>query len=362
MKIRRIRGGPCALRLILFLLVLREIHRACWSTWNAVGAKSFGLLPQKELHLVVSFWAPSLKPVPHRAETEAAIALNTANPYISTVHVFLEATIDFHCSDVESRVEGLLQKAQHVRQAAELDCHEQSAQLSFFDMFLFAKSVDAGDSNRIVILANADMVFDSTVVHLRGLNPSVLAIIATRGFGSASGTRQIRKFYRTVMKSKAKAIPNRCYNLHQRGKKECRGSWDAYAFEPSRLKLSLTDFLDERSGRPFVMHQNGADPSALNALLTLSHFNHVHQLCDYVKMWHYHSEGKTHFNNSEMPVFHEYSFPAECATVRGCLNPSSDATRAVDRLPTPQQKICDELHAPFRNNLTAFRKGEFNVI
>ena len=321
----------------------------------SAGASQLDSQGTPGLYLVVSFWAPSLKPVAHRSEVEAAIVLNIANEHISAVHVAFEASEGYRCGHVERRFSLLLRKARLTKRG-EFNCENHfSRALSYYDMFATAKGLETDENDRVVILANADMVFDSSIRHLAKLHPDILAVISTRGFGPL-GPRKFQNVYRRLHEKPVQTTINRCYDLSSGEGGGCRGSWDAFAFRPSRLTLSYDAFLDEKTQAPFVMHQNGAEPAALNALMIKSKFSEARQLCDHVKMWHLHSENKTHYNSSELSVFHLYSFPVECATLTQCLrHPRIIAVSSRNRR-TRARERCNELHIPFRERLNAVRK------
>ena len=91
------------------------------------------------------------------------------------------------------------------------------------------------------------------------------------------------------------------------------------------------------------MYQNGAESAALNAIMSTSDFFEVHQLCDYVKMWHFHSEPKTHYNDDEKFVTHLYSYAAECHSLQDCLNPGRGDYQAQKTCYTRNKYEMEEL-------------------
>lgn len=300
-----------------------------------------------DIRLLISWWAPTLKYAPHLREVEAAIVLNLSNKHLAVVHLILETTPEYRCSAVEKRFAESFSKTK-LRQAARLECEEHtSSKLTYFDMFTTAKSLNHFE-NTIVILANADMVFDSSVRHFAEMSSNVLGIVSTSGFRLDDGQQDLQALYGKIVGKQIGPAPDRCYELKVY---ECRGSWDAFAFHPSRLRLNAEAFLDGRSGKPFVMYQNGAEAAALNALLNQSTFSKVYQFCDYVKMWHFHSEEKTHFQSSESFVVHHYSWPAECHVLRECLNLPVSLSQVVGSVESRSQRRCEEINAPFMHEL-----------
>ena len=277
----------------------------------------------RELHLLVNLWAPSLKVSPHRAEVIAAITSNLLNPHFNVIHVVLEATQDYHCGHVEEDVNGILKHSEEVA-IKKLRCQERfSIQIAYVDMFSVAKTIATGPhkwiskKDIVLVLANADMVFDDSVRHLLSLKPDILAVIATSGLKPRLGPKYVKELYeRFVSNGIAKPLINRCYDLEA----QKRTSWDAFVFSPHRLKVVRESFLDLTTTTPYVMYQNGAEAAALNSILRHSAFKCVHQLCDHVRMWHFHTEEKTHFNLSEEFVEHEYSWPSECGSLSACMN------------------------------------------
>jgi len=183
-------------------------------------------------------------------------------------------------------------------------------------MFSISKTLDAGVGDVIVILANADMIFDDTVRHLQLLSTEVLTVIATSGLKPGLGPTNVKDLYERFMGlGSMKPLINRCYDLQV----QKRTSWDAFVFNPLRLRVVRDAFVDTKTLSPYVMYQNGAEAAALNSVMQHSDFNCVHQLCEHVNMWHFHTEAKTHYNSSEDFVAHPYSWPTECSSRNGCL-------------------------------------------
>lgn len=274
------------------------------------------LQSQREIHLVVNFWAPQLKLTPHRDEVEAAIFSNLCNKHFHTVHILLEATHDFKCHQLKKRIEHHAER-HNMSVQANMNCvHHPSRLVSYADMFRFARSLkDISSKQTLVTIANADMVFDETVSAVQPLRSDTVAVIATKGMPSGSYPEDVKSKYAILLGRKIKASINRCYDLA----KEKRTSWDAFVFDPEHLYFNQTDFLDGKMRMPFTMNQNGAEEAALNAILKSSRFKCAKQLCEHVNIWHFHMEEKTHFNSSEEFVVHPYSWPEECDSLEACL-------------------------------------------
>lgn len=168
-----------------------------------------------------------------------------------------------------------------------------------------------------MILANADMVFDSSVHILANLQRGVLNTIATIGLDVAINDASLLDEYRalsscdvntflydvvenhlknesekfedvTGLKLRA-VVPNRCYP-----RPRPRLSWDAYAFHPEDINVVRQAFRDT-SGRQWYMNELGAENAALGAIVAHSPaLNSVTQVCDIVHMYSFHSQPKTH--------------------------------------------------------------------
>ena len=270
------------------------------------------LVQTAEIHLFVSFWAPPTdKVVPHRAEVEAAIAVNLANLHISALHVLLETTEDFGCPDAQTAIFSRMARSAALLQRARFVCREFITKVSYYDMF--TESIKATPWNAIAIVANADQVFDETLRNVRSLSSHIVGVVSTRGFDPHLRLSAVTQ-YKSLMGKSGQARPLRCVHGIP------RMSWDAFIFKVEQARVQREWFTDEESGEPFPMNQNGAENAALNGLLATSHFKKAFNLCDYVHLWHFHSEASTHVNSSEKFVAHMYSTPDACLSLHGCTH------------------------------------------
>ena len=294
------------------LLKLAVFVLLCVSLYGFATISLPGQRTQPQLHLFVSFWAPSAHIVPHRDEVAAAIAANLANSHLSAVHVLLEASDDFTCRESALVLVELLERSGQKQQAS-LKCKEfYGEKLTYYD--IFKESKQNSGKNTITIVANGDMVFDASVRRVLGLKKHVLGVVSTRGLHPQMTPSHIRTQYDRLVGKPITDIYNRCEAPWGN-----RLSWDAFIFRAGSLSLDFDAFTDELYSRPFVMNQNGAENSALNALLSSSRFSRATNLCNFVHMWHFHTQPRTHVNSSEEFVHHMYSWPQDCSTLLDCL-------------------------------------------
>jgi hypothetical protein len=287
------------------------------STWvNSNNEMNFRGSETK-MGLLVNCWAPSLKVSPHREEVVAAISANIANTHIAEVYVILQTTETYGCSDLERDVFSLgLRLPSKPRK--KLVCRSHDEQLiSYYEMFQVADEITKSRALSVMIVANADMVFDDSVRHLKRLAPDVLATIATQGLSSEQHEWS-SKTYEILTQNTSRQIVNRCYDLAVQN----RTSWDAFAFNPRVGRLAVENFVDKNTRKPFPMNQNGAEAAALNGLWKTSRFRCAIQMCDHIKMWHFHTQPKTH-NGDERFVELAYSWPSDCGGIDSCVNPKS---------------------------------------
>lgn len=273
-----------------------------------------------DLVLVTSFWAAGpdadsksrLKANSRRREIENAVALNVANSMIREVRIILDGFHQFYnCTTLQKRIRGkILDVCPSSR--TRLVCIERNgSQPSYFEMFNY--TTDPALSGSIIILANADMVFDQTVLRLHDLNVHTAATISTRGFGDGcepceSIQHQLKLLGMQPLRMRS---ADRCY------KQRPRSSWDAYVFHFNALKFDPHGFHDDRSNEKFTMNTNGAENVALYYLKHASPNITFYQICDHVNMWHIHAAPKTH--SSEIWVYGPRAIAAECASIEDCL-------------------------------------------
>ena len=106
----------------------------------------------------------------------------------------------------------------------------------------------------IVILANADMVFDETVRYLKPLDKRVVHVVATQG----EPPYRLRAKLKLQGISTVGEITNRCYAS------DFRSSWDAFIFHQGTVSWRMENFLANTEPRvPFTFNTIGAENFAL---------------------------------------------------------------------------------------------------
>jgi len=287
-------------------------------TAACVLAASF--LPQRlvqtaEIHLFVSFWAPPTdEVVPHRAEVEAAIAVNLANPHVSVLHVLLETTADFGCPDAQNAILSRMARSTALLQHARFVCREFITKVSYYDMF--TESIKATPWNAIAIVADADQVFDETLQVLQPLKSHTIAVISDRGLNDDELTPQSTlATYATLVNFALTAEPVQGECKYYRSQRE---AWQAIIFRHQRVLFDQNDFRDMLTGELLAPHQPRVHQAVLNKLLRLPQFKRAVQLCEYVRMWHFHRHVDNRARTS-VPVASSYSLPEGCVTLASCL-------------------------------------------
>lgn len=265
------------------------------------------------LNVLSSYWAESAQKFshPHRAEIEAAIALNLGNCRLELIRIILDGSSEFsNCSHFERDILHLHAKLQ-TSCRAKFDCVDRVAtQPSYFDMFNYAKAEDLREG--IVILTNADIVFDESVELLKNLSSGVLLTIATRGL-SLDTPHSIRRGYRSLIGLESSdAMKNLCDIRRQ-------NSWDSWAFHPDDITPKSKNFVDGLKGKHFFMNEMASENSALHAIVTSSkRILNYFQACDHVHTWHFHETAKTHKAGST-GVRHKRLKAKKCSQVEKCL-------------------------------------------
>lgn len=292
--------------------------------FSALTFVNLGLIPrdqhslspvEENLHrgiiILTSFWAPRFHD--HEAEVKAAIAANLVNEDVFRVHILFEANQDFGCVQFKSDLRDSTTELTSTVMTKLACTNWYHGQPTYFDMFHFAREQLHGTD--IVILANGDMVFDHTVATLKTLTPSSMVVIATSGLDRLRTPPVLLQFYERAVVRPIQEVVSRCYLDGSP-----RTSWDAYAFHPAALSVSQDDFKDMRTGELFTMNRNGAENAALEAVSRNSSIRQYSQICDHVKMWHFHTSPKMH--KSEIGVKHNQLRPDSCYdSVEDCLIP-----------------------------------------
>ena len=269
------------------------------------------------VELFVSFWAPSNSGSPHRNEVLAAILMNMRHPYISSVHIALEARPDFGCKEFSRSLEEPLAQMKKQQSTAKLVCVPYEAQPTYLQMFQFTQTAARGN---IAVLMNGDMVFDASLAQLRRLRHGTAAVVATSGLAQApKHVLQIFSELHDIDSKNLSGIPNRCYDPQVLE----RTSWDAFAWYAHEIVIEEKFFIDANTGLPFYMNQNGAENAALHALQQSNSGLNTLQSCDIIKMWHLHTEEKMHHNGSEEFVgapraAPHFGYKSRCRSIKEC--------------------------------------------
>jgi len=318
---------------------------------------------KKKVSYVTSFWAkkqsphnnsnnntPLFKIIPHRKEIEAALLANIYNPYIDQVVVFLDKNDDeeeeeeLSCvhfyQDMEELNRQFIEKRTLLSStntnnnnyypntntligggevmdflSKKVTCVNLSVgggggggQPTYYQMFQNTLSDEVtGD---IIILANADMVFDDTLSKVRTLKEDVLVVLGTRGF-SEDMPSVIREFYDTIVggeetySSGGSGGSNKDWDVNQCKKNPW--SWDTWIFHKQTLQGKLLqDTYFQRPTKyrnhemaPFYMNENGAENAALWALEQSYHFAAVYNACDIIASWSFHLTPRIHHKQGQ---------------------------------------------------------------
>ena len=267
-----------------------------------------------EVVLLTSFWVQKASVPAHEIEVKGAILANLKNPYISEIHVVLEGTTQgFGCDDLITELRGFA-KSNVKGSGAQLKCTPWGdGQPTYYDLFTFSKQDNFME--KIIVLFNADMVFDNSIAALRYLDPSSMVVIATSGLDRSRTPYDILLHFEKFTGLSFNSVVSRCYE-----DETSRTSWDAYAFHPKSLDIFEEDFTDVKSGETFHMNRNGAENAALEAVSRHSAILQFSQICDHVKMWHFHTTAKMH--KREVGVKHNQLKPESCTSdVYHCLTP-----------------------------------------
>jgi len=291
-------------------------------TWISAEKRQAGARGP-DLVLVTSFWAADLRnstttstPIkkenPHRREIENAFVLNIGNSLFDEVRIVLEGHHhSYNCTTLRELLEEKLSLVHASTQTRFVCVEHDGPQPSYFEMFNYTTDIALNGS--VIILANADMAFDQTVLQLKDLNAHTAGTISTQGFGKGRWPPQSiqRQLKRLGMEPTKMRISNRCYARAR------RSSWDAYVFHFNSLNFNSSGFRDEVSGEKFTMNTMGAENAALYYLKHASPNITFNQICDHVDMWHIHASPKMH--SSERWVSSPRALASECADIAECL-------------------------------------------
>ncbi len=244
------------------------------------------------LILVTTYWITEKK-IKHRYEIEMAMILNLHNKYISEVVVLLDNSVARDCSKLDRflKTKGIqLNK----RRNSKFTCVPRPGyqQSGYYDLFNYSKRF----YDEIVIVSNADQVFDVSVNISRRLRRGHLIVLATRGF-SSHASENLKEYYPKKYHPKIRSITDRCY----RDKK--RSSWDSYIFRPREISNAIQPQYfrvdgwknDTRENETLFMNVMGAENKALGIIKKYAPNIKMYQGCDFIRSWHFHQYKKTHY-------------------------------------------------------------------
>jgi hypothetical protein len=244
---------------------------------------------------------------PHGREMEAALLVNIHNPHLDQIVVFLHgvATAETNCDDFLSDMRELdakigLSALEKTDPFFKVCCvNIPGDQPNYFQMFDFTlHEAVLGD---IVVLSNADQVFDDSMSMARYLNPNVLVVLATHGFSLGKIPPIIQHFYVTIVGEEylhlqdgtptTNSVDNMCVSNPY--------SWDTWIFDKNVLRDRLKEEhfrrpLSNKKMATFTMNELGAENAAMWALQQTFPFSSVYNACDKIRSWTFHLTHKTH--------------------------------------------------------------------
>jgi hypothetical protein len=296
------------------------------------------------ISLVTSYWAQpkgenvQSKNHEHRREVEAALLANLQNPYLHQVVVVYDSVSD-ETTDCQGFVEYMTRRLDNITRLSspypsttenrppplpELQCIERRApsiQPTYFEMFQYA-TVHPSITSEIVIMSNADQVFDDTIRYGAQIPKSTLFVLSTYGYAAARVPPIVRQQYLGVVgDDSGKATSDRCNRrLKLDGTmKRYSNSWDSYIFHRSLLRDTLTTN-DDKKGGPFTrlsfrreptayyMNELGADYAALfDITRDLRDKVTVWNACKIIRSWHFHLASKTHHGGNATGLWPHHS-------------------------------------------------------
>lgn len=212
----------------------------------------------------------------HATELYAAVGANLLNPHLEAIHVLLEAREPEACRELPALVAKVARVP--VLATGKLHCAPVAKQPRYADFFRYASSELR---ERVVILANTDVVFDGTL----GLIAPSHFDRGDRGFVLSVQPSPLNGLYKRRFGGECVAT-NRCTLGDYNGFNHGGDSFDAYIF-----RAPLPQSLDLASVGHF-MNMLGAENLAAHALersgVSLSN------PCLFVKAFHWHCTAKTH--------------------------------------------------------------------
>jgi hypothetical protein len=257
--------------------------------------------------LVTGVWAQDNDeeeiPHPHRAEVEASLIANLDNRYIHQVVVVLDSVSEdtFDCRNFTDRLISLGWQSRH---PSHLSCMARiTGQPSYYEMFRY--TLHPIVEGTIVVLSNADQVFDDTIRYAKLIPSNVFWTLSTRGFSPHWETSGgLKETYNRIVNGVAELsyTPSYCHD------EKYSLRWDSFIFQPDIIRRSLKasnfkrlNFYEELV--PFYMHQPGAENAALHGvslgLAKMTYWN----ACHLIASWHFHLADEMHQTMDSMAIW-----------------------------------------------------------
>jgi hypothetical protein len=247
---------------------------------------------------------------PHRKEIMAAILANIMNPYIDQVVVFLDGVHEGrNCEKLIDEFKMLyndFMRSDYMDQPTRVEkLHELTVKLTCVNVYsgqpsyyeMFDNTLHNAVLGDVVLLANADQVFDESIILARHLNPDVMVVLGTRGWVDWIPSQVQRIYEKIVGKQYIDAIPGA--KKHEDRCLKTLKSYDTWIFHKEQLrgKLEERHFLRlaaDDTLKPFYMNENQAENAALWSVLQCHPFTSVLNACNRIHTWSFHLTPKTH--------------------------------------------------------------------
>jgi len=161
----------------------------------------------------------------------AASQANLGNPYITSVHVLLEAPgrSGGSCAALPAAMQSATGMVVSPSSFGKMTCRMWSRQPTYADLFRYANSSMSRAGN--IVLANADVVFDETLRRMKQLQPGSQGHLISVRAPHFSGT------FKALWRVPCTTVLDKCSRETH--------SWDAYAFSlplPPQLLGADLDF------------------------------------------------------------------------------------------------------------------------
>lgn len=260
-------------------------------------------------------------PPQHYGEIDRAIALNLLVPQLGEVIVLLDSARQASSRAGSSCARLTARLITHAGDAAvrKLKCVDcGSARPTYQDLFVYASSRQSHLHGRLVVLANADVVLDSSLVQLPPTPLGHVHTLTVNTNRECRWKRQPSAWWRRLVSLGAPQpflVDGLPISL----------SWDAYAFRSPlpiilRANATTTAFGTTKEG-PLFMNSFRAENRAACALAVAG--VQLHSACLLVRLRHLHSAQKTHGAAA--------AFPTDACeeAMEGRARPKGQAARAV---------------------------------